>query len=105
MSEQQAEIIPFPARRGRVRPMAGGGQERLAAALARLDLAMREQRAAMEAWRESLTALKQSAHSLETGLGRYHGALGALGEHVDGLGATAKRLESWADSAAGVTLP
>ena len=109
MSEHRAEIIPFPIRpapQTRAPESSNGtdAQVRLSAALARLDSAMREQQAAMETWRASLTALKQSAHSLEAGLYRYHEVLGTLGERVDGLGATAKQLESWADSAAGVTL-
>ncbi len=104
MSERRAEIIPFPARPGRPvphvpQPMAADGQERLALALTKLDVAMREQRVAMGAWRASLAALKQSASSLEAGLGRYHEVLGTLGERVDGLGATERQLESWADGA------
>ena len=104
MSDRQAVIIPFPIRSGRSGQATVDGGARLEMALAKLDLALAEQQLAMENWRAALGALKLSASSLEAGLGRYHDVLGALGKQVDGLGATARQLEDWADSVEAGTL-
>ena len=99
MSERQAKIIPFSVRPDCPQPLVLDGQKRLEMALAKLDVALAGQEVAMENWRAALGALKLSVSSLEAGLGRYHDALDVLGKRVEGVGATARQLESWADSA------
>ncbi len=91
-----AEIIPFPVRQ----PMGLAGsdpQERLRKALAALDTAMTEQKAAMAGWRDSLDQLKKSTQGLGLSMQRYRGSLDKLGADVAGLHKQATQLESWAD--------
>ncbi len=93
-----AEIIPFPVRQ----PMGLAGsdpQERLRKALAALDTAMTEQKAAMAGWRDSLDQLKKSTQGLGLSMQRYRGSLDKLGADVADLHKQATQLESWADDA------
>ncbi len=101
-NEAVAQIIPFPARRLPAPdvtepPPAPAGQERLVRALASLNAALADQRAAMAAWQGALAELKQTTQSLTGGLQRYHSSLGALGTKVASLREEAVRLEAWAD--------
>ena len=101
-NEAVAQIIPFPARRppaseATVPPPAPEGQARLALALASLNAALADQRAAMAAWQGALADLKQTTQSLSGGLQRYHNSLGDLGTKVASLREEAVKLESWAD--------
>ena len=93
-----AEIIPFPVRQ----PMGLAGsdpQERLRKALAALDTAMTEQKAAMAGRRDSLDQLKKSTQGLGLSMQRYRGSLDKLGADVADLHKQATQLESWADDA------
>ncbi|MGE0226607.1 MAG: hypothetical protein AB7F35_04995 [Acetobacteraceae bacterium] len=76
-----------------------GSHDRLARALASLNGALQEQRAAMAHWRESLDQLKRSTQGLGRSMKRYSGSLDKLHEDVGGLNRQAKALENWADSA------
>jgi hypothetical protein len=91
-----AEIIQFPARRP---APATDGQDRLTRALAALDSAIAEQRAAMVTWREALDDLKKTTHGLGLSMQRYRGSLDRLGDDVATLHQEAVRLERWADDA------
>ena len=98
-----AQIIPFPAKAGPRAKVdsrlhdAPDPQERLARALASLDRALSEQRAAMSGWRESLGELRKATTGLGLSMQRYHRTLGKLGTDVSELHAEALRLERWAD--------
>ena len=95
-----AQIIPFPAKAaapGKADPRAQDPQERLTRALASLDSALSEQRAAMSGWRESLDHLRKATTGLGLSMQRYHRTLGKLGADVSDLHAEALRLERWAD--------
>jgi len=93
-----AEIISFPTRRPAVSPVSDP-QERLARALAALDTAMQEQRAAVASWRDSLDQLKRSTNGLGVSMQRYRGSLDKLGTDVASLHNQATQLERWADTA------
>ncbi len=89
-----ADIIPFPLRR-----MAENGQnDRLATALTALDIALAEQRAAVAAWRESLTELRGVMGGLGARLADYQDSLTQLGTKVDSLNSDARAMEDWADA-------
>jgi len=98
-----ARIIPFPVKataRAKADPRAQptpDPQERLARALASLDSALSDQRAAMSGWRESLDHLRKATNGLGLSMQRYHRTLGKLGSDVSELHAEALRLERWAD--------
>jgi len=88
-----ADIIVFPPRR-----MAANGQnDRLSTALTALDIALAEQRAAVAAWRESLTELRGVMSGLGTGLADYQDRLTGLGAQVTALNSDAQAMENWAD--------
>ncbi len=90
-----ADIIPFPSRKS----AENSEKDRLATALAALDIAIAEQRAAVQAWRQSLTELRGAVGGLGAGLTEYHMSLGRLGSQVASLHNDAKAMESWADAA------
>ncbi|MGH7041920.1 MAG: hypothetical protein ACREFY_07295 [Acetobacteraceae bacterium] len=112
-----AEIIPFPARvhagcaravrpcvaRMDVVPTAGApppdGVERLRRALAMLDAALAEQRAAVETWRDGLIVLRGSVTRLGGSLRAYRDQLSGLRGRTEDAHAEALRLEAWADAA------
>ncbi|MEI7710797.1 MAG: hypothetical protein WCI94_05150 [Rhodospirillales bacterium] len=90
-----ADIIPFPPRK----PAENSETDRLATALTALDIALAEQRAAIQAWRQSLTELRGVVGGLGAGLTDYHASLGRLGSQVASLNSDAKAMENWADAA------
>ena len=90
-----ADIIPFPPRKS----AENSQKDRLATALTALDIAIAEQRAAVQAWRQSLTELREVVGGLGAGLTEYHTSLGRLGKQVESLNSDAKAMESWADAA------
>ena len=77
--------------------LAEDSQVRLARALAALDKALAEQRAAVGDWRDSLGTLRGSVGGLAESLGGYQARLGELAEQVDGVNRQARALETWAD--------
>jgi chromosome segregation ATPase len=89
-----AEIIPFPARAPVAEPVADGGQERLRQALASLNAAIEEQRAAVAAWRGALGSLRDATGSLDAGMRAYRGTLDTLRTRMTGLSRQARSLES-----------
>lgn len=99
MPEQaRSQVIPFPQRRASTPAATVSGEgANLARALASLNAALVDQRAAIAAWRLSLTELRRSTQSLSEGLLRYQGNLGTLGTRVAALRQEATRLETWAD--------
>ncbi len=111
MSAFTAQVIPFPSR-APVAPAAvqpatttNDPADRLARALASLDAALTEQRAAMAGWRESLDQLRKTTNGLGLNMQRYHRTLGKLGEDVAGLHSQAVRLERWADETLATQTP
>jgi chromosome segregation ATPase len=72
-------------------------QRRLQLALAALDRAVADQRAAIAKWRESLGELRSSVQGLGQSLGNYNERLGVLADDVGGLNREARRMEAWAD--------
>jgi hypothetical protein len=93
-ASRTASIIPFPAR---PKPAELAPQERLVRALASLNAALADQRAAVTAWREVLGELKTSTNGLQNSLKDYRTNLQTLGNSVSALGAKARALEEWAD--------
>jgi hypothetical protein len=93
-----AQIIPFPVHPTAV-PPPPEGSERLARALALLDAALVEQRAAVTTWRDGLTALHTSVAGLDGSLRTYQAQLAALQGRTEGVRDAARRLETWADTA------
>jgi hypothetical protein len=91
-----AIIIPFPARAAG--PVAGP-DARLARALASLEAALVQQRAALAGWRDVLKDLKSTTTTLDDNLRRYRVSLRSLGGSVNALHQKAKALEAWADRA------
>jgi hypothetical protein len=89
-----ADIIPFPAR---PKPADPNPEDRLARALASLNAAMVEQKAALAAWRGALGALQVSTGGLGESLQRYQASLGTLSGNVNALHDRAVTLEQWAD--------
>jgi hypothetical protein len=90
-----AEIIPFPPRK----PAENGRNDRLTTALTALDVAIAEQREAVQAWRQSLTELRGVVGGLGAGLTEYRDSLSRLSSEVASLNSDAKAMESWADAA------
>jgi len=86
----EAEIIAFPLRP--VLTPADPGQERLAAALAKLVRALDEQQVAVREWRASLGELKQSVEKLGDSVGEYRANLTGLAFGVDQLNQQAHTL-------------
>lgn len=91
-----ATVIPFPVRD---KPAEATPEDRLTRALASLNAAMSDQRAAVAAWRSVLGELKATTSGLDESLHRYRANLRALGTSVSSLHAKAKSLEEWADAA------
>jgi hypothetical protein len=91
-----ADIIPFPAR---AKPAEPQPKDRLVQALASLNAAMEDQRAAVAAWRAVLRELKSTTTELDESLQRYRSNLRSLGTSVLSLHAKAKVLEAWAGGA------
>jgi septal ring factor EnvC (AmiA/AmiB activator) len=96
-----AQVIPFRPRAAR--PVAtpvtspAEGQERLARALAALDIALAEQQAAMDQFRLALGDLDRAVSGLEAGLVQYGDELATLNHDIDRLAIEARALEAWAD--------
>ncbi len=90
-----ADIIPFPPRK----PAENSQSDRLTTALTALDIAIAEQRAAVQAWRQSLTELRGVVGGLGAGLTEYRDSLARLGTQVASLNTDAKAMENWADAA------
>jgi ABC-type transporter Mla subunit MlaD len=97
---QTAAIIPF---RARTKPQAPppaalpASEDRLVKALATLNAALADQRAAVAAWRDVLAELKTTTKGLDDSLQRYRSNLRSLGTSVSSLHAKARSLEQWAD--------
>jgi hypothetical protein len=89
-----ADIIPFPPRK----MMENGQNDRLTTALTALDIALAEQRAAVAAWRESLTELRGVMSGLGAGLADYQDSLTRLGTKVETLNSDARATEDWANA-------
>ena len=89
-----AQIIRFPARKA----SESAENERLTKALTALDVALAEQRAAVAAWRQSLTELRGVVAGLGEGLMEYHAGLGRLESDVTSLNSDARAMEAWADA-------
>lgn len=92
-----AIVIPFP--KSRREPECDAGQMRLQRALAGLDEAIADQRAAVAAWRGALAELGSTVAGLGNSLKRYRGGLDVLNDRVAGLRAQAVQLEQTADAA------
>jgi hypothetical protein len=89
-----AEIIPFPHRK----TAENGSNDRMTIALTALDIAIAEQRAAVAAWRESLTELRGVMSGLGAGLADYQDSLSCLGSRVATLNSDTQAMENWADA-------
>jgi len=89
-----AEIIPFPTNR-----MEQLGRERLARALAKLQVAAAEQETAVAAWRSELDRLCDGVGTLADSFEAYGAHLESARRGVDAVNAQARRLETWADGA------
>ena len=90
-----ADIIPFPPRK----TAEDSQNDRLTNALTALEVALAEQRAAVAAWRQSLTELRGVVGGLGAGLSEYPNSLTRLGSQVESLNADARAMEDWADAA------
>ena len=94
-----AQVIPFRPRAAqatRATPTADG-HERLARALAALDIALAERQAAIDQFRLALGDLDRAVSGLEAGLVRYGDELACLNHDLDRLRIEARALEGWAD--------
>ena len=98
---RSAAIIPFPARL-KSAPVVATPEDRLARALASLNAALADQKAAVAAWRDVLGALKATASGLDESLQRHRSNLRSLGTSASALHAKVRSLEQWAD---GVAVP
>jgi hypothetical protein len=90
-----AQIIRFPARK----PVESLENGRLTHALTNLDIALAEQKAAIAAWRQSLTELRGVVTGLGRGLTEYQASLRRLDSDVTTLNSDARAMEAWADAA------
>ena len=90
-----AQIIRFPARK----PAEFLENGRLTHALTNLDIALAEQKAAIAAWRQSLTELRGVVTGLGRGLTEYQASLRRLDSDVTTLNSDARAMEAWADAA------
>ena len=106
MSESStAEIIQFPSRpstppatvSARTPSEPTAAEARLARALAGLNDALTQQRAAVAAWKASLATLSTSTGRLAASLRGYHDTLGRLDARVATLRTESQKLEAWAD--------
>jgi hypothetical protein len=94
LAPRPANILSF-----RKRVTVVPGHDRLAQALAALDLALAEQRRAITEWRGSLAELGQATAGLARGLACYRTRLDMLETSVGDLNDGARRLNTWADEA------
>lgn len=95
-----AQIIPFPSRppvRNAAHHPRRGEVSQLTRALTALDAAVIDQRAAITAWRDSLTTLTCSTAGLGAGVADYHTSLAALDADLTALSGQAQVLVHWAD--------
>lgn len=92
-------VIPFRPRSATVSRPAEAAEERLARAMATLDAALVEQRAAMDRFRLAIGDLNRAVSGLEAGLVRYGDELACLGHDLERLAIEARALEAWADEA------
>jgi len=92
-----ATVIPFPVRPAAdtVQRTAAAENDRLRLALAALQAALADQRAALRAWRLAMGELKYSTAALDASLQRYRNNLKTLGTRVAGLGKQAEALKSF----------
>ena len=104
-----AEILQFPARPAprelfipaQIEPTEG--EIRLSRALAGLNDALTAQRAAIAAWKASLTELGMATGRLGVSLRGYHDSLDRLDTRIGELRDQSTRLAAWADGAAAKT--
>ena len=89
-----AQIICFPAKK----PPGLAENDRLTHALTNLDIALAEQKAAIAAWRNSLTELRGVVTGLGQGLTEYQASLRRLDSDVATLNGDARAIEAWADA-------
>lgn len=89
-----ADIIAFPTRK----TAKNSQKDPLATAMTTLDIALAEQRAAVAAWRQSLTELRGVVVGLGTSLTDYHENLAKLGTQVTSLHNDARAMEDWAEA-------
>jgi len=100
---ESAAIIPFPARPNPPSAVVPSqtkpppGEVRLAHALAGLNDAVTAQRAAVAAWKSSLSDLSSATGRLGASLRGYNDTLGKLDARVATLRGEAKKLEAWSD--------
>jgi hypothetical protein len=94
-----ATIIQFPVRKPADTIPA---DDPLTVSLANLNAALRQQRAAVTAWRSVIGELRTSTIGLHESLQRYSASLGTLGDSVSVLRGQARALEQWADNAIAV---
>lgn len=97
--DTQGLVIPFRPRSATVSQPAAAAEERLSRALAALDAALEEQRAAMDRFRLAIGDLTRAVSGLEAGLVRYGDELACLGHDLERLAIEARALEVWADEA------
>ena len=91
-----AEIIRFPVRTV-APPAPPAANEQVSRAMARLESALADQRAALAKWRESMDQLRKTTAGLGLSLQRYQRSLGKLSDDVGRLKGQAQQLEQWAD--------
>jgi hypothetical protein len=97
-----AEIIQFPTRPNVPDLLAQShaeqseAEERLNRALASLNSALTEQRAAVGIWKSSISDLSTATGRLGVSLRNYHDSLGQLDVRVSTLRAESLKLEAWA---------
>jgi ABC-type transporter Mla subunit MlaD len=88
-----ADILAFPAGRAR----APSPETRLARALASLQAALEEQRAAAHALQDASAALRTTMGALHDRLAGHRDTLGVLADQVGQVNSQARTLERWAD--------
>lgn len=94
LAARTADIIPFPTRKtAEISP-----GDRLTQALTGLNVALAEQRAAIAAWRHSLTELRGVVNGVGEGLTTFQASLGRLETDVTALNSDAQAMEDWADA-------
>ena len=110
-ARSSALVIPFPVRskplvsrpQGSPHDAVPTPEQRLNRALASLNTAMAEQRAAVAAWRDGLVTLKTTTSRLADSLHRYRVNLDKLNNSVSALRDNAHSLETWADGVTATT--
>jgi hypothetical protein len=94
---QSATVIPFRPRKDSAPAGEAAGQDRLSRALNTLELALAEQRDAIDRFRLALSDLDHAVLGLEAGLVRYGDELACVGHDLERLAIEARALEAWAD--------